>query len=77
MRTKQYRVRVRECQGTRSWFAPGFGGIRRICWGKECTHKAFPDRDEALKLAERVSRMNGLARVRVLYGNEEVWSNNR
>ena len=70
---KKYRIRVRESQGMKSWFVPGVGGVKKLCYGEERTHLAYDDKDEALKLAGRMARCNQFLWVKVMYGDEKVW----
>jgi len=70
---KKYRIRVKESQGMRSWFVPGIGGVKKMCYGKERTHLAYEDKDEAQKMAERVAKANCFVWVKLMYGKEKVW----
>lgn len=72
-RAKKYRIRVRESNGVKTWWAPGVGAIKRMSYGKERTHLSFADKNEALKMAERVARSNCFVWVKVLYGKEKIY----
>lgn len=70
---KKYRIRCRTSDGKKSWWVPAVGRVTRMVYGKEFTRHSIEDKDEALKLAERIARANCFVWVKVMYGKEKIW----